>query len=546
MANGPLPVHVVNNQEETNVPVVPVEIKRIKKPPVIEIALFVSEEEFLGREGVDDQILWRLRDKEYEGELFFRKLQAQTTPLFQQGNFSDLPKSWDGAVYLISEEAQFVISANEDHLCALAELCEDVVNLIGALKHKTKFEQQRKRLLEKYGDDEGPPQRKQLREWISANEAEKVFPVSLQKALPESFAELRRIPPLRAGRGAVCSSFEGKWTSIVIRGAVPGAPEISETDEAKTDEAKIVASDPVHATKWKDAGKWKAPEKREEPFLFSISDYVKSISDAVFHEGYEKPATGLIVIMAETSAGKSQIAYGLMHHYLQERIAQMGDKKPFWHVVTLEDPIEKRAYPAESYPNESRTVGYRVEYTARHKQFDTDLRTGLSDCLRQKPAVVCVGEIRNVDDWPHVLEFAATGHLVVATAHAGKLSEAMGKILHACKANSPSQRGDEARKILAMIQLQSDKISINGEKYNVTHSTVWRRDCGGANGLVSEGLDSIVPHDSPDKGTLGAQAMCRLLTKEIKNEVARQKGLTADELVTQLLHSARGFDTKGI
>jgi hypothetical protein len=100
-----------------------------------------------------------------------------------------------------------------------------------------------------------------------------------------------------------------------------------------------------------------------------------------------------------------------------------------------------------------------VNYTARQKGRDVGLlEEALADALRQTPTVVFVGETRDRKEWELLLNFAATGHLVVTTAHAGSLVEAMHNIFEARRVKTRAQRSEVAHKLLGVIHLKGDKI----------------------------------------------------------------------------------------
>src|SRR5207249_2189827 len=103
-------------------------------------------------------------------------------------------------------------------------------------------------------------------------------------------------------------------------------------------------------------------------------------------------------------------------------------------------------------PEELARRGFGIDYTSRQKGIDVhDLKCASEDALRQTPAVFYIGEVRDASDWKEVLEFAGTGHLVVTTAHAGSLIEAMIKLLGAVDAKTPADRRRYAEKILAVV-----------------------------------------------------------------------------------------------
>jgi twitching motility protein PilU len=54
----------------------------------------------------------------------------------------------------------------------------------------------------------------------------------------------------------------------------------------------------------------------------------------------------------------------------------------------------------------------------------------LKNALRQRPDVVVIGEIRDRETMEHALHFSETGHLCVATLHAGNTVQAIERVLN--------------------------------------------------------------------------------------------------------------------
>ena len=62
---------------------------------------------------------------------------------------------------------------------------------------------------------------------------------------------------------------------------------------------------------------------------------------------------------------------------------------------------------------------------------DTDSwHTALKNTLRQAPDVILIGEIRDRDTMEYGIQFAETGHLVLATLHANSANQALDRIIN--------------------------------------------------------------------------------------------------------------------
>jgi hypothetical protein len=203
------------------------------------------------------------------------------------------------------------------------------------------------------------------------------------------------------------------------------------------------------------------------PNLFSIEEYCDRIYSEVFirTESVDH-AHGLLVITGSTHSAKSEIARGLIDIHLRQSLKQNPDRKP--HLITFEDPIERRYGTWLDSSDRtlwnvanSKTVKEQIDYTAREKENDANsLEIALEDALRQTPAVFFVGETRQQSEWNLLLNFAATGHLIVTTAHAGSLVEAMHKIFEARAVKTSGGRSEIAKKLLGIVHLTREKLEL--------------------------------------------------------------------------------------
>lgn len=315
--------------------------------------------------------------------------------------------------------------------------------------------------------------------WEDRLSLHRTFPEILE---PHSLALTKPIP----GRGIFCLTHGGEYISVTFRRLREGAGYKAEEYSPENEE-----------------------DKRKK-YLFSIGEYCQRIYEEVFIRTNSKEhAHGLLVITGSTKSGKSEITRGLIYKHL-ECLAGATERPP--HLVTFEDPIETPFF--EPPPNEGEhgwnamvqmpPTKTALNYTPREKDKDVGLlRKALEDALRQTPAVFFVGETRRKAEWELLLDFASTGHLIVTTAHAGSLVEAMHKIFEARRVKTPSDRGEIANKLLAVVHLGNDSIRISEDSQtrvetNVLFPALWRRTSRGIAALTCDGLASLLPH-RPDK-----------------------------------------------
>jgi twitching motility protein PilU len=89
------------------------------------------------------------------------------------------------------------------------------------------------------------------------------------------------------------------------------------------------------------------------------------------------------------------------------------------HIVTIEDPVE--------FVHQHKGC----VITQREVGVDTDSwDSALKNTLRQAPDVILIGEIRTRETMEHGIQFAETGHLVLATLHANSSNQALDRIIN--------------------------------------------------------------------------------------------------------------------
>lgn len=164
-----------------------------------------------------------------------------------------------------------------------------------------------------------------------------------------------------------------------------------------------------------------APPSLEELFL---PPAVTSLADLRF---------GLVLVCGVTGSGKSTTLAGM--------VDRINHTKPV-HIITIEDPIE--------YIHQS-DVAVIHQREVNHEGFGhtTGFSRALRSALREDPDVILVGEMRDAETIESALIAAETGHLVLATLHAGSADQAPERIIDAL----PSDKQNQARaQLAAMLQ----------------------------------------------------------------------------------------------
>ncbi len=119
---------------------------------------------------------------------------------------------------------------------------------------------------------------------------------------------------------------------------------------------------------------------------------------------------GLCIIVGGTGSGKSTTLATMVGY---------RNEKTRGHIVTIEDPVE--------YVHQHKGC----VITHREVGVDTDSwHSALKNTLRQAPDVILIGEIRDRDTMEYAIQFAETGHLVLATLHANSANQALDRIIN--------------------------------------------------------------------------------------------------------------------
>ncbi len=119
---------------------------------------------------------------------------------------------------------------------------------------------------------------------------------------------------------------------------------------------------------------------------------------------------GLAIVVGGTGSGKSTTLAAMVDY---------RNSQTRGHIVTIEDPIEY------VHPHRQCVV------TQREVGVDTDSwHSALRNTLRQAPDVILIGEIRDRETMEYGVQFAETGHLVLATLHANSANQALDRIIN--------------------------------------------------------------------------------------------------------------------
>lgn len=154
-------------------------------------------------------------------------------------------------------------------------------------------------------------------------------------------------------------------------------------------------------------------------------------------------AQGLILITGATGQGKTTTQASLIDYI---------NRTSTRHIVTLEDPIEYVHVPNLSVLDQ-RELGR--DFRAFHE--------ALTGVVRQRPDIVLVGEMRDLDTMQATLSVAETGHLVLSTLHTGDAVQAIPRLVESFP---PTQHGlirNQLASVLLAIVNQRLVKGVNGK-----------------------------------------------------------------------------------
>jgi len=119
---------------------------------------------------------------------------------------------------------------------------------------------------------------------------------------------------------------------------------------------------------------------------------------------------GLVIVVGATGSGKSTSLAAMVGY---------RNEKTRGHIVTIEDPVE--------YVHAHRGC------VVTHREVGVDTESwhiALKNTLRQAPDVIMIGEIRDRETMEYGIQFAETGHLVLATLHANSSNQALDRVIN--------------------------------------------------------------------------------------------------------------------
>lgn len=153
--------------------------------------------------------------------------------------------------------------------------------------------------------------------------------------------------------------------------------------------------------------------------------------------------SGLIIVEGPTGSGKTTAIASLI------RLVNTAYDK---HIYMVEDPTEFVHEEDGATSIIQREIGTHA----------LDYPTAIEDALRSKPNVIVIGELLNAATAKAALHAATTGHLVITTAHAGSVTEALDSFIGQFTADEQPQIRSRLAQSLLGIMVQKLVPTVEG------------------------------------------------------------------------------------
>jgi twitching motility protein PilT len=232
---------------------------------------------------------------------------------------------------------------------------------------------------------------------------------------------------------------------------------------------------------------------------------------ATHEQHFAKLTSGLVLIIGDTCQGKSTTIASMLDEINKNRSG---------HIITIEDPVET-LIPQRQCVITQREVG-----------FDGDVESfylGALDALRERPDVICIGEIRDAQTAQEALALAEAGPLVLASLHARSTELGLQKMLRLLGNTEPQAQalGHALRGVLCQALLPA----VQGERYYLA------TECLTNNPEVTEMIANgqisnlrIWMEDKPGEGCHTMNTSLRALLAEGKIAVQDARNATTDRI----------------
>ncbi|MFY8215703.1 MAG: type IV pilus twitching motility protein PilT [Chthoniobacterales bacterium] len=231
---------------------------------------------------------------------------------------------------------------------------------------------------------------------------------------------------------------------------------------------------------------------------------------------------GLVLVTGPTNSGKSTT--------LAACIAETAHAAPR-HIITVEDPVEFVFANGDSIISQ-REVG-----------IDTpSFSHALHQALRQSPDVILIGEIRDAESAVTALQATETGHLVLASVHGSRASDAIERLTQLLPA--------DLRPMLARV-LAANLIGVIAQRLLPTTSgeriasVEYFTNVGATRSLVEQcrldELNQLIERSAPDTARSQNQSLLQLCRA---SQISETEALAASDSRSDLMLQLKGINRR--
>jgi hypothetical protein len=225
--------------------------------------------------------------------------------------------------------------------------------------------------------------------------------------------------------------------------------------------------------------------------------------------------SGLLIVSGRTKSRKTvwttMIAAALWKDSERKGAFVFAEDTPeiypqLWHIladIKTRQEVEPNRKPegSQQAPGEELSTRLALKYVEdKHSEVKEckepkrkKLEAILSESLRETPFALFVGEVREIDDWKPILEFAKTGHRIVATTHAGSVAETFSKLMEAMGCKDRAHRAQIIQAVHGIVNLKLCKGSSEEVEVEDVFPSTWWGTPLAKKQLAAHGLAALVP-----------------------------------------------------
>ena len=222
---------------------------------------------------------------------------------------------------------------------------------------------------------------------------------------------------------------------------------------------------------------------------------------------FAKLPRGMVLVTGGAACGKSTTLAALI---------EFMNRNYAYHIITLEDPIEYTFHHRKCLI-EQREVGIDA----------VSFPSALRHVVRQRPDVVLIGEMRDLETVSTALTAAETGHLVLATLHTTSATQTIDRIIDIFPADQQQQVRIQLSTALQGVVSQMLLHTLDGSLAAAVEVMVCNQPVRRA---IRDGETHLLQGMIETGRQLGMQSMDHAITQLVRNELITPEQAVANAL----------------